>query len=139
MIFAKLNPDELDKSPVMEFGGPTVGTKSGPLKLVSLINVPEAWIGIEDFLPGTKHSWSYHYNEVQLVLEGTAEISYTLAANPSKIFKAVAEKGDTYLIPCGARVTFNVTSKEPFRHYWVIMPRVPYEKWQRDAVREEKS
>jgi mannose-6-phosphate isomerase-like protein (cupin superfamily) len=138
MVFAKINTEELDKAPVIEFGGPIVGTKSGPLKLVSLINVPEAWIGIEDFIPGTKHSWAYHYNEVQLVLEGKAEIIYTLAANPNRIFKATVAKGDTYIIPTGARVTFHVISKEPFRHYWVIMPRFPYEKWQRDAVKEER-
>ena len=138
MIFAKFNAEELDKSPVVEYGGPTVGTKSGPTKLSTLINVPEAWIGVEDFLPGTEMRWAFHYNEVQLILEGKAEISYTLGTNPNKIFKAVAEKGDTYLIPCGAKVTFKVISEEPYRHYFVIMPRYHYEKWQRDAVRDEK-
>ena len=138
MIFNKLNLEELDKLPYTEFGGPIVGTKSGPGRLITAINVPEAWVGVEDFEPGTELRWSFHYNEVHLILEGKAEISYTLAANPDKIFKAVAEKGDTYLIPCGARVTWKVVSKEPFRHYFIIAPRYYYEKWQRDLAREEK-
>ena len=138
MIFGKLNLEEMDKGPIVEFGGPKVGTSAGPFRLSTCINVPEAWVGVEDFLPGKEADWAFHYNEIHLVLEGKAEITYTLAANSSKIFKAVAEKGDTYLIPCGARANWKVTSKEPFRHYFVIMPRYYYEKWQRDAVREEK-
>jgi len=138
MIFAKLDTDEMDKLEVIEFGGPIPGTKSGPARLKTLINVPEAWVGVEDFMPGTEFHWSFHYNEVHLVLEGKAELTYTLAANPNRIFKAVASKGDTYLIPCGARVTWKVVSDEPFRHYFAIQPRYYYEKWQRDLVREEK-
>ena len=136
MIFGKINLEVLDKSPIIEFGGPKVGTSAGPVKVISLINTPEARAGLEDFLPGTEMHWTYHYDEVQLVLEGKAKITYTLAADGNqKVFKAVAEKDDTYLLPSGARVTFKVISKEPFRHYFVIMPRYYYEKWQRDAVR----
>lgn len=138
MIFTKLDADKMDKRELIEFGGPIPGTKSGPARLKTAINVPEAWVGVEDFLPRSEFHWSFHYNEVHLVLQGKAEITYTLAANPDRVFTAVAEKGDTYLIPCGARVTWKVTSEEPFRHYFVIMPRYQYEKWQRDAAREEK-
>ncbi len=138
MIFGKLNFEELDKSPIIEFGGPKVGTSAGPVKLGMCINVPEAQVGVEDFPPGTELDWAFHYNEVHLILEGKAEITYTLGADSNKIFKAVAEKGDTYLIPCGARAHWKVISKEPYRHYWVIMPRYKYEKWQRDAVKDKK-
>ena len=138
MIFGRLDSQKLERTPIVEFGGPSVSTSAGPVRFTTLVNVPEAWIGLEDFLPGTEHRWAYHYNEVQLVLGGKAEITYTLGADPNKVFQAVAQKGDTYLIPCGTRAIFKVVSDEPYRHYWVIMPRYHYEKWQRDAVREEK-
>ena len=140
MIFGKVNLEELDKSAIIEFGGPKVGTSAGPFRIQTCVNVPEAWVVVEDFMPGQEADWAFHYNEVHLILDGKAEITYTLPADGStKIFKAVAEKGDTYLIPCGARVHWKVVSKEPYRHYCVIMPRYSYEKWQRDAVKEEKS
>ena len=120
MIFAKVDSKVMDNGKVVEFGGPKVGTKSGPCVLNTLINIPEAWVGVEDFMPMKEFHWAFHYNEVHLVLDGKAEISYTLAANPDKIINAVAEKGDTYFIPCGARVSWKVISKEPFRHYFAI-------------------
>lgn len=139
MILAKLNHEELDMAPVREFVGPVVSTKTGPVRLGKpLINVPEAFVALEDFMPGTEFHWSFHYNEVHLILQGKAEISYTLPANPDKIMKMVAGKDDTYLCPCGMRATWKVISQEPYRHYCVIMPRYYYEKWQRDLVREEK-
>lgn len=138
MAIARLDYEKLDKTPIVEYGGPIVGTKSGPSRLAVLISLPEAEVGLEDFLPGPEFHWSFHYDEVHLILEGKAEITYTLPANPSKILKMVAEKGDTYLCPRGMRATWKVVSKEPFRKFCVIMPRYYYEKWQRDLCREEK-
>ena len=138
MIISKLNAEGLDKAPVIEYGSPLVGTTSGPTKLNMVINVPEAQVGVEDFLPGEEMHWAFFYNEVHLILEGKAEVTYTLPANPNKVFKAVVEKGDTCLIVCGTRATWKVISKETFRHYFVIMHRYHFEKWQRNAVKEEK-
>ena len=110
MIFGKVDHEAMDNSPIVEFGGPKVGTSAGPFRLQTCINVPEAWVVVEDFMPGEEADWAFHYNEVHLILEGKAEITYTLGADSNKIFKAVAEKGDTYLIPCGARV--HLTGKD---------------------------
>lgn len=137
MLFGKNNVFdlEMDKVPAYEFGGPIVGTKE-KMALYRLLNAPAATVSVEDFFPGSDCRWAFHHNEVHLILSGSAEITYTLPPSYNTIRNTVAKKGDVYVILQGSRVTFKVTSDEPYRHFCVIMPRYHYEKWLiEDAVK----
>ena len=128
MIVADVNPADLENIEPIVCGGPIVGTTTRfPLKV--LINDPRATIGIEDFLPGETIHWSFYHNEVQYILQGEAEITYTLVPNHDKVNTIRIGKGQTCLILNGTRATFKVLSKEPFTHLFVIMPRYEMERW----------
>ena len=127
MIVADVNPADL-KGLKMEFGGPIVGTVANfPLK--PLLNVPQALIGIEDFLPGSTNHWAFWHDEAQYILQGEAEVTYTLVPDHRKVNTIRIKAGQTYLIISGTRATFRVLSKEPYTHLFVIMPRYNYDRW----------
>jgi mannose-6-phosphate isomerase-like protein (cupin superfamily) len=85
---------------------------------------PLATCCIEDFGPGeTFGPWSFWHDELQWITKGKAEITYTLPPWHDEEKHMTCEAGDVYAIPCGARLTFKVVSKEPYRHFSVIMPQ----------------
>jgi mannose-6-phosphate isomerase-like protein (cupin superfamily) len=137
MMFGRDNvfSSEMDGVEIIEIGSPIVGGKE-KLKLKRLINDPAATVSLEDFLPGEELNWAFWHDEVHLVISGKAEIHYTLPPSHNRIRKKITGRGDTYLILNGSRVKFKVISREPYRHYCVIMPRYHYEKWLlEDAIR----
>lgn len=128
MIVADVNLADLDKMEPMVFGGPMVGSVER-FKPINLINVPQALIGVEDFLPETTTNWVFWHDEVQYIIRGEAEVTYTLVPNHAKVNTVRIGPGQVYLILSGTRASFKVTSKEPYTHLAVIMPRYHYDKW----------
>lgn len=128
MIIANVNPEDLTGEKVQEFGGPIVGNVER-FRLKALINVPQALVGIEDFLPGSVVHWAFWHDEVQYIIQGQAEITYTLPPNHRKVNTIVVGKGQTYLVLNGTRATFKILSKEPYTHLFVVMPRYNYDRW----------
>ena len=133
MIFAHLDPAVLDDAGEMEFGGPVVGEKER-FRVQFLVNDRAGTIAIEDFPAGRETRWAFWHDEVHFILEGEAEISYTLPPNHGKVVTRTARKGNTYLILNGTRATFRVTSEAPYLHACVIMPQYHLDKW---LLREE--
>ena len=130
MLIADINPDDLKGVEPLICGGPIVGTTSRfPIKV--LVNDSRATIGIEDFLPGDTVHWSFFHDEVQYILQGEAEVTYTLIPNHDKVNTVRIKKGQAYLILNGTRATFRVLSKEPYTHLWVVMPRFELDRWLR--------
>lgn len=83
---------------------------------------PGGTTGVEDFRPGDEVEWNFFHDEVQYILKGKAEITYSLPPVHRKWYKTSAEEGSVYLIPRGARVKFKVIGDDPYRHLFVVMP-----------------
>jgi ethanolamine utilization protein EutQ (cupin superfamily) len=83
---------------------------------------PGGTTGVEDFRRGEEVEWSFYHDEVQYILKGKAEITYSLPPVHRRWYKTSAEEGCVYLIPRGARVKFKVIGDEPYRHLFVVMP-----------------
>ena len=49
--------------------------------------------------------------------------------NHDKVLKTTIKKRQAYLILLGTRATFKVTSKEPYSHLWVAMPRFEMDRY----------
>lgn len=128
MIFCKLDPSVLEEE---EFGGPEVGKKER-FSVKFLVNDKAGSIGIETFPPGKVTQWAFWHDETHIVLGGEAQIEYTLPPNHRKVLKKKCSTHDAYLILSGTRAKFTVTSKEPYLHAFVIMPRYQMEKWLRE-------
>ncbi len=129
MFVANVDPKELDGMEPGEFGGPIAGTVEHFLPGKPYINIPQAMIGIENFLPGTTVNWVFFHDEAQYILQGEAEITYTLLPDHTKVNKIVVGKGQVCLILNGTRATFKVLSKEPYTHLSFIMPRYHIDRW----------
>ena len=128
MLIANVNPADLDGVEPLVCGGPIVGTTERfPLKIY--INDTKATVGVENFLPGDTVHWAFYHDEFQYILQGEAEVSYTLVPNHDKVNTVRIKKGQACLILNGTRATFKVLSKEPYTHLFVIMPRYNMDRW----------
>lgn len=130
MIGARLDDEALLASEPLTFGGPMVGSEE-TFQVQWLVNDRRASIAYESFAPGTTVNWAFWHDEVHVITEGECEVTYTLAPNFTKEITKTYRKGDTYLIPDGARARFKVTSEEPYLHVCVIMPRFEFSKDER--------
>jgi mannose-6-phosphate isomerase-like protein (cupin superfamily) len=83
-----------------------------------------ATVSMEDYGAGETFSWFYPMdNEVQIILKGKAEITYSLEGmNHTVEKKMTVEEGDVYIIPRGARLTFKVDTSGPLVHLCVTIP-----------------
>ena len=127
MFFADLNKVNMDDVEPLEIGGPVPGMKQTTI-VKHLINEPCANIGLEDFPGGTQLDWAFWHDEAHYVLEGKAELTYTLPPNHNRVKTVICEKGHVYLIMNGTRATWKVLSNEPYRHLCFIMPRYNFDK-----------
>ena len=130
MIGARLDDETLLASEELVFGGPTVGSEER-FKVQFLVNDPRATLAYESFAPGSTVNWAFWHDEVHVITRGEAKVTYTLAPNHRKQVTKIFRKGDTYLIPNGARVRFEIALGEPYLHVCVIMPRFEYSKDER--------
>ena len=99
-----------------------IPTRGVTLDIAVYNDEPGATTGVEDFRPGDEVDWSFYHDEVQYIVKGKAEITYSLPPLHTKWYKTVAEEGSIYLIPRGARLKFKVIGKDPYRHLFVVMP-----------------
>lgn len=102
-----------------------IKTLGGRLWIKRCFREPAGHITVEDFAPGDTFTWAFWHDEVHYIAKGSAELTYSMPPFHQKEEKAVVETGDCYMIYKGERITFKVTSKEPYRHVCFIMPAVP--------------
>ncbi|HEX2154608.1 MAG TPA: hypothetical protein VHL52_11590 [Acidimicrobiia bacterium] len=129
MIAAHLDEKRLLESAVRTFGGSRIGDKES-FQVEFVVNDARAAIAHEAFPPGTTVNWAFWHDEVHIVTRGSAVVTYTLAPNHRKEVTKTFRAGDTYVIPDGARVRFEI-GDEPYVHVCVIMPRFEYTKDER--------
>jgi uncharacterized cupin superfamily protein len=83
----------------------------------------EALVTMEDFGAGEEISWFFPEPEIQYILRGKAEMTYSLGATShTETKKATVQAGDCYIIPAGARCHWKVSPESPLRKFCVIMP-----------------
>jgi ethanolamine utilization protein EutQ (cupin superfamily) len=99
-----------------------IETRGVTLDIAVFNDEPGGTTGVEDFRPGDEVEWNFFHDEVQYILKGKAEITYSLPPVHRKWYKTSAEEGSIYLIPRGARVKFKVIGSDPYRHLFVVMP-----------------
>ncbi len=86
----------------------------------------EALVMVDDFGAGETFSWFFPETEVQYVLRGKAELTYSLGATSHTEQKTMTvEEGDCYIIPPAARVTFKVSPEGPLRRLEMVVPFPP--------------
>jgi mannose-6-phosphate isomerase-like protein (cupin superfamily) len=129
MFAARLDDEKLLASEELVFGGSVVGTEER-FKVQFLVNDRRGTLAYEAFAAGSTVNWAFWHDEVHVITGGEAKVTYTLAPNHRKEVTKTFRKGDTYLIPNGARVRFEV-GPEPYLHVCVIMPRFEYSKDER--------
>ena len=76
-------------------------------------------------------NWAFWHDEVHVIMGGEAKCTYTLGPNHRKQVTKTFRKGDTYVIPNGARVRFEVSPERPYLHVCIIMPRFEFSKDER--------
>jgi len=83
----------------------------------------EALVMLDDFGAGETFSWFFPETEVQVVLKGKAEMTYSCGATSHTEQKTMhVEEGDVYIIPPATRVTWKVAPGAPLRRLDVLMP-----------------
>ncbi|MFC2031935.1 cupin domain-containing protein [Chloroflexota bacterium] len=83
----------------------------------------EALAALENFPAGKTSHWVFSYNEIHYILEGKAEMTYTLAQTRHTKAKTVTiQKGDCYIIPVGADITWEVDPSGPLKKFCAVMP-----------------
>ncbi len=128
MFFCQVDQKKLAAMPEQVFGGPVVGTQAR-MRVDFAVNDPAGTIAFETFAAGDTVDWAFFHSETHVVLGGEAEIEYTLPPNHGRIRTATARAGMAYLIINGTRARFRITSKEPYLHVCIIMPRYHLEKY----------
>jgi hypothetical protein len=122
------NIDEARQAiPRLDLGGPLVGSTEVTYLNV-MINEPQAFVCAEEWPAGSESNWAFWHDEIHVVLEGEAEIEYTLPPNHMKVQTRTCGKGSVYVILSGTRARWKVLSEVPYSHMCVIMPRYEYDK-----------
>jgi mannose-6-phosphate isomerase-like protein (cupin superfamily) len=129
MKAARLDEAALLASEPKVFGGSRVGEEE-TFQVEFLVNDPRGTIAFEAFPARSNINWAFWHDEVHVVTRGRAKVTYTLAPNHRKRVERSFQAGDTYLIPSGARVRFEI-GEEPYLHVCVIMPRYEYTREER--------
>lgn len=130
MFAARLDDEKLLASEDLVFGGNCVGMEER-FKVQFLVNDRRGTIAYEAFAAGSTVNWAFWHDEVHVITGGEAKVTYTLPPNHRKQVTKTFTKGDTYLIPNGARVRFEISPAGPYLHVCVIMPRFEYSKDER--------
>ncbi|MFC2031843.1 cupin domain-containing protein [Chloroflexota bacterium] len=131
MPFMKFAPDQKPDVRVETLSGVYLGFKK------NMIVTANGICGLEDFLPGESIFWFFPNDEIQYIVKGKAEMTYSLAGTSHTEQKTMdLEPGDCYLIPRGARVTWKVAPGDPLRHLAFLMPGTPPTQRAPDKVKE---
>ncbi len=96
--------------------GPSIACREGVVQQVS-------------YPAGKTAHWIFWHDEEWVVLEGKAELIYTVWQNRFTVEKTLQiEKDDAFLIPNGADVHIKVDSSGPLKIFTVVMPAPEYYK-----------
>ena len=83
----------------------------------------EGLVSLEDFGAGETITWFFPEAELQYIMKGEAEVTYSLGATShTEEKKMTVKEGDCYIIPAAARLTFKVAPGSALRKFCVIMP-----------------
>jgi len=91
------------------------------------VNDDRGFVIVEEFGPGEEITWDFVHDELQLVLSGEAEITYSFA--PLHLERKIVrvKAGQFYFIPAGAQLHFKILSKEAYRKFCVGPAfKIPY-------------
>lgn len=77
---------------------------------------------VEDFGSGETVRWQFWHAEAHYILDGTAEVRYSLPPWFDEEKRMTVEAGDLYIIPPGADLRWTVTSPAPLRKLCIILP-----------------
>ena len=82
---------------------------------------------VTEFVAGEPWSWTFQCDELHYVLQGKAEMHYSLGGTFHTERKTMhIEEGDIYIIPLGARIEWEIDPNDsPLRVLNVIMPGHP--------------
>jgi hypothetical protein len=86
------------------------------------INEPAAMLVYEDFVPGPAYQWTLWQDQIDLCLEGSAEITYWEPPDQIEPRKVIATAPCVYLIPRGTRIEWRVLGETRFRHVSIDFP-----------------
>ena len=79
-----------------------------------------AIVAFEDFEPGTTITWCESENGVAIVLQGQAEIKYSLRGTHwTEVKTMTVSPGDAYVVVEAGYMKCTVTSSNRYRHLWV--------------------
>jgi hypothetical protein len=127
VFFSTIDEARAEGIPKWDLGGPVVGT-SEVTYLKVLLNEPQAFVCLEEWPSGSENNWAFWHDEIHLVLDGEAEVTYTLPPNHTKMQSRNCGKGSLYVILAGTRARWSIVSEMPYSHVCFIMPRYEYDK-----------
>jgi len=82
-----------------------------------------AFIIMEQFGAGTNLLWMYPFDEYHFIIQGEAEMEYTLASTNNTVKKkAHVGPGDYFITPRGSIVEFKIAPGKPLRRICGLMP-----------------
>lgn len=86
------------------------------------IDEPACQVCFEDFFPGGEYHWTMWIDQVDVVIQGSAEITIWQPPALEEQVTVIAEAPCMYLIPRGARVMWKVLGDQIFRHFSIDIP-----------------
>jgi hypothetical protein len=112
-------PADLDTEPYgpFPFGDGAVSRAVG-----TGIDEPACQIVYEDFVAGPPYQWTVWQDQIDVVTDGRAEITYWEPPDQATPTTIVAQAPCVYLLPRGTRVVWKVVSDGPFRHFSIDFP-----------------
>lgn len=125
-MFGTTDRDKLSQLPDAHTGSLVRG-QTGRFKVQVALDTPEVLAGLESYAAGDTYSFAYWYDEVHVVISGTAKILYSLPPLHHAIEERLVGPGDTYLIPKGARFWWEIGPDDAFVHQFCVMPNVFHE------------
>ncbi|MFC2031841.1 cupin domain-containing protein [Chloroflexota bacterium] len=123
MPFMKFYPDQEPDIRVDTLSGAYLQYKY----VKNMVLTANGMAGLIAFPAGETMFWFFPNEELHYIVKGTAKITYSLAGTSHTEQKTfTVEPGDCYLVPRGARVTWEVGPDEPLKHLDFLMPGVPF-------------
>lgn len=122
-MFGKTDQDTLNQMPDVHTGSLVRG-RTDSFKVQVAVDTPAALAGLESYAADDTYAFAYWYDELHVVISGNAKIAYSLPRLHLEVEEREVGRGDTYLIPSGARFWWEVGPDEPFVHQFCVMPNV---------------
>jgi len=87
------------------------------------IRTRNAVVAFEEFEAGNTLKFCEAQNGVAIVIQGKAEISYSLPGTHwTEVRTMTVAAGDAYVIPKGGQMVWKVDPSSRYRHLWVSIP-----------------